>query len=226
MKVLVITAQKGGVGKTTHCGHLAVELTLRGKRVVIVDTDPHAGLTEWWDDRKAEDIQLLNLEFKHLAAGLKRLEAEGVDYVIIDTPGVASKAVKVLIEYADLVIVPTKASRHDLRGIRKTLELMESEGEPIEKPMIFVLNEVRPRTKLETQAIMAIGQYGKMAPVVHSLNEFVSSMNDGRACVETAPKSKAADQTRALADYVLRQVGDYPRPQPRKQPRTYVEGAE
>ena len=90
MKVLVITAQKGGVGKTTHCGHLAVELTLRGNRVVIVDTDPHAGLTEWWDDRVAEDIQLLNLDFKHLAAGLKLLESEGVDFVIIDTSGLGT----------------------------------------------------------------------------------------------------------------------------------------
>lgn len=44
MKVLTIANQKGGVGKTTTVASLAGVLTQRGKRVLMIDTDPHASL--------------------------------------------------------------------------------------------------------------------------------------------------------------------------------------
>ena len=39
-KIICITNQKGGVGKTTTCLTLAHALVLRGKTVLVVDFDP------------------------------------------------------------------------------------------------------------------------------------------------------------------------------------------
>ncbi len=44
MKVWTIANQKGGVGKTTSVASLAGALAKRGRRVLMIDTDPHASL--------------------------------------------------------------------------------------------------------------------------------------------------------------------------------------
>ncbi len=50
LKIAVIN-QKGGVGKTTSTANLGAALTLKGKRVLLVDMDPQANLTLHVDRR-------------------------------------------------------------------------------------------------------------------------------------------------------------------------------
>ncbi len=47
MIVWSVANQKGGVGKTTTTITLAGLLSQQGKRVLLVDTDPHASLTTY-----------------------------------------------------------------------------------------------------------------------------------------------------------------------------------
>lgn len=46
MPVLTMLNQKGGVGKTSSCYHMAGALAQQGRRVLLVDNDPQASLTQ------------------------------------------------------------------------------------------------------------------------------------------------------------------------------------
>ena len=58
MIVVAVASQKGGAGKTTLAGHLAVEAEQAGfGPVTLIDTDPQGSLSQWWNTRAARTPQ-------------------------------------------------------------------------------------------------------------------------------------------------------------------------
>jgi chromosome partitioning protein len=74
MKVITLVNEKGGVGKTTLATHLASGLAARGKRVMLIDTDPQGHATIRMGLSKfpaVYDLFVRNVPFKELAVGIK-----------------------------------------------------------------------------------------------------------------------------------------------------------
>ena len=204
MKTIVFANQKGGAGKTTLAGHLAVQADQEGLGpVVLMDSDPQGSLSEWWNARAAETPFFKPAELGNLAGQLEAMKQAGVKLVVIDTPPAVTDTIRTVIAVADLVVIPSRPSPHDLRAVRSTIELVEQ----AEKPMIFVVNGAAQRAKITADAAIALSQHGKVAPVtVYQRTDFAQSMIDGRTAQELDPGSKSAKEVQELLVYVRKQL--------------------
>ena len=200
MHVIVVASQKGGAGKTTLTSHLAVEAERAGAGLVVVmDTDPQGGLADWCNARQAETPAFVRPEAGGLAANLAALRRSGVDLVMIDTPPAITSSIAATIGVADLVLVPARPSPNDLRAVHGTVALVEA----ARKPVVFIVNSVKPRVRLTGEAAIALSQYGTVAPVmVWDRTDYAAAMTDGRTAPEIDPAGKAATEMADLWRYI------------------------
>jgi chromosome partitioning protein len=200
MYVIALISQKGGVGKSSLAGHLAVEAEHRHDGpVALIDTDPQGSLSAWWNVRQAETPIFVRGDLAKLKSQLRQLSEQGVKLVVIDTPPAITDNIKAVAQVADLVIIPTRPSPHDLRVVGATVDLVES----TKKPMLFIVNGAANRARITADAAVALSQHGTVAPVtIFQRIDFAVSMIDGRTAGELDPHSKAASEITELWSYV------------------------
>ncbi len=200
MQVLAITSQKGGSGKTTLSGHIAVEAERRGAGPgALVDTDPQGSLSSWWNAREAETPVFVQTLVERLPDDLDRLRTQGTKLVIIDTPPAITSTIIEVVRVADLVVIPIRPSPHDLRAAGATVDLVER----LNKPLVFVLNCASARARITTEAAIALSQHGALASsVIHQRTNFATSMIDGRTVMEIPKAERSAAEIVALWDYL------------------------
>lgn len=220
MRVIALASQKGGAGKTTLAGHLAVEAERAGAGpVALIDTDAQGSLAAWWNDRTAETPVFAATDFTRLPSDLAALQEAGVRLAIIDTPPAITMAIKRVVAVADLVVIPTRPSPHDLRAVAATVDVVED----VNKPLIFVINAATARARITSDAAIALSQHGTVAPVtIHHRTDFASSMIDGRTVMEVNPSSRSAAEITALWEYIatrLQKSAPHPVSHPHPHPK-------
>ena len=200
MYTIVAASQKGGSGKTTLSGHLAVEAERAGAgAVALIDTDPQGSLAHWWNARKVETPRFVKVGLLDLGDALAQLEKMGIRIAVIDTPPAITQSISQVVAHADLVIVPTRPSPHDLRAVGATVDIAERH----QKPLIFVINAATARARITGESAVALSQHGTVAPVtIHHRVDFAASMTDGRTVGEIVPNSASAREITDLWIYL------------------------
>lgn len=210
MKTLGIVAQKGGTGKTTLSVHLAVQATLDGMRVLLLDIDPQASATAWWKRRREEKPELVQAQGKALRRILERAREQGYDLVIADTAPHSSADAEQCARLSDYVLIPTRPAILDLDAIGTTTRMISA----ISDSSAIVLNACPPpklfgETHIVSEAREALKHYGM--PVcevaVSQRAAFSHALIDGRAVAEYDSNGKAAREIARLWQNIKQDMG-------------------
>ncbi len=200
MRVMAFVSQKGGSGKTTLAGHIAVQAERVGAGpVAIIDSDPQGSLSDWWNCREADTPAFAQTFISRLNEDIERMREIGIELLIFDTPPAITATIEQVVRQCDLVAIPTRPSPHDLRAVGATVDLCEK----LDKPLVFVLNGATQRARITAEAAIALSQAGTVAPVtIHNRTEFASSMIDGRTVMEINCNHRSVEEIEELWDYL------------------------
>jgi len=124
--ILLIAAEKGGVGKSTLATNLAVHLAYQGVDVVLLDTDGQATAARFVErrDELAITPAVPCVQRTGEVASTLRELARRYQVVVVDAGGRDSREMRSAMAVANLLLVPTKASQADLETLPKVNELI------------------------------------------------------------------------------------------------------
>ena len=119
---IVFANEKGGTGKSTTAVHVAVALTMQGHKVAVLDLDPRQRtVTRYLENReettRRRQISLPTPKYAvHEGDVLAELEqkvdalAEGMDFLVVDTPGRDDRFAKYMAARANTLVTPMNDS--------------------------------------------------------------------------------------------------------------------
>lgn len=124
--ILLIGAEKGGVGKSTIASNLAVYLAGEGVDIVLLDTDTQATCARFVERRgeAAIEPELHCVQRTGDVASALRDLATRYQVVIVDAGGRDSKELRTAASVANLMLTPVRASQADLETLPKVNEVI------------------------------------------------------------------------------------------------------
>lgn len=146
-KIILITHQKGGVGKSTLTFNMA-SILKNDVKTAIIDFDLQGSL---YKSRSSSDIPVLEKE------QINNVQNLDYDFIFIDTPPYLTEDLPKLCKLADVILIPTKTGIYDLLAIEETINIIKQIGK--EDKTLIVFNMVKPNTTLTTEMQDAIDNY-------------------------------------------------------------------
>lgn len=204
--IVLVGAEKGGVGKSTIATNLAVCLAVYGVDVVLVDADVQ-GTAAKFVERRAEQSGLSVVHCVQrtgdVSATVRDL-ATRYQIVIVDAGGRDSRELRTSMAVANLFLVPTRASQADLETMPKANELVglaRAINPGLEAYAVLSMAPTNPvvREAQEARELLAEFDQIKLAnTVVRDRKIFRDALLEGKGVVEMA-NSQASAEIQLLA---------------------------
>ena len=127
------------------------------------------------------------------------------DFIVMDTPPHADTDSRIAIRAADLVLIPLQASLPDLWASEATIALAEAE----KRMYRLVLNRLPASGRLRDVVLAELARRKApvMAETLGNRSAFAAAFALGQGVTESAARSPAADEIRALAEALTKLKG-------------------
>jgi chromosome partitioning protein len=155
--IVTVAALKGGVGKTTTSVYLAALATANRRTATLVDADPQASSAEWIEqspDDGLERVEVVEAPTERLLnKALERVDDDEV--AVIDTPPGNERLLGRAIEWASVVVVPTRVGGVELTRVEAVLDMV-----PKRVPVGLVICSARTFTRDYHEALAIWAEAG------------------------------------------------------------------
>jgi len=207
--IVVVSNQKGGVGKSTIALNIAV-LMQEYKSVQLIDLDVQRTLSFANEMRKNYDkaLDVIQIESeRHLKKLIKQDSDEQL--LLVDSGGFDSELNRLAIRAADLIITPSSDKTFDLMALKRYEMVLEelSRGSKRQITSHVVLNNISPMTKKfddVNEFITESKSFKLFDSVLRQRVDFSRSSGEGLSINEYAKSSKASSEMLAFNDEIAR----------------------
>jgi len=207
--IIVVSHQKGGVGKSTISWNLATYLQKKYK-VELVDLDIQRTLTYANEIRK-QHKKLTPLTIRHFDTpeDLKKyIQGDSEDRLtIIDVGGFDSSMNRLALVIADMIITPVSDKSFELLGIKTFEKIISQLNELVDYDIKVkvLLNNLNPKkSKLDTlkEFITKSPHFELLDTILRHRADYDKSAGEGKNVIEYDGDSKASKEIRKLAKEV------------------------
>lgn len=207
MRTIAVIARKGGSGKTTVATHLALAAHLRGREVLVADTDGQRSVTHVLKGRKGAGPAWAETSGAKLFALQLTAQKGGADLMVVDTPAVVEDEIGSAIVIADLSLLVIRPTFLDLAAAIQTAEIVRR----LRKPSLIVLNQAPPsRGGIEPPAVkkaleaLRIMRLPVIPAILRSRAAYQTALETGRSAEEMEGAPEAAAEVGELWTFVER----------------------
>ena len=205
MRTIAVIARKGGSGKSTVALHMALAGSLRGRSVLVADTDAQRSASQVLKGRQGPGPEVAETSGAKLFALQVATMRAGVELMVIDTPAVVEDEIAHAIVAADLCLLVIRPTFLDLAAAIQTAEIIRR----LRKPSLVVLNQApsaragveNPTVKRALEALRML-RLPVVPTILRARAGYQSALETGRSVEEQDPPAEAAHEIAELWTFV------------------------
>lgn len=199
--ITIVGSLKGGSGKSTLTFNLAVWLAMAEAKVLLVDADPQATLTDVVEVRKEEKFTpVLAVEDK---SALSEERLRDADETLIDVGTSDMESLRRAVSLCDRVVVPVPPSQADIWSTQRFIQMIASIERESPPEILGLINRgdthhAVQETNEAAAALVSLPGLKFIKPRLSQRTVFRRSFSEGLAVFELEPRGKAARELLSL----------------------------